>query len=61
MSKSIKIELTKEMIMAIQVAIDELGNSGDWCDFYTNKKVDKIFQGITEIRNSEIYTNQTKK
>jgi hypothetical protein len=49
------------MILAIQVALDELNNSGDWCNYLDEEEVDRIMDGIQQIREQieklkEIYS-----
>ena len=44
------VQLTEEMIFAISVALDELSNSADWCDYLTKKELERVFKGIDELR-----------
>tara|TARA_R110000796_G_scaffold248124_2_gene374542 strand:- start:6382 stop:6552 length:171 start_codon:yes stop_codon:yes gene_type:complete len=43
------IKLTSKMIFAIQVAFDELDNSGMWADFLSEKEVKKVNKGKTKL------------
>lgn len=45
-----KIELTKNMIFAIQTGLAELDNSGIWSDFLTDEEVEQVEDGITRLR-----------
>jgi Mg2+ and Co2+ transporter CorA len=48
--KIMKLHLNDDMILAIQVALDELNNSGDWCNYLYEEEVDRIMDGIQQIR-----------
>ncbi len=43
------IDLTDEMILAIGVAFDELGNSSVWTEFISEKQSDMIEVGRNEL------------
>jgi len=45
-----KIELNDDMILAIQVALDELTNSGDWCEYLDEEEIDRVMDGIQQIK-----------
>jgi len=45
------IELTKEMIFAIKVALDELDNSGEWCNHLSEKESNSVFKGKEQLRS----------
>jgi hypothetical protein len=45
-----KLHLNDDMILAIQVALDELDNSGDWCNYLDEEEVDRMMDGIQQIR-----------
>ena len=44
-----KVKLSKSMILAIQAGLDELENSGMWCEDLSKKEVKKIEKGIEEL------------
>ncbi len=44
-----KVELTKEMIYAIEVAFGELENSGDWTSYLSDDENDKVDVGMSEL------------
>jgi|ETNvirnome_2_130_1030620.scaffolds.fasta_scaffold203805_1 hypothetical protein len=48
------IKLTKEMKLAIEVAIDELSNNGDWCDYLTDEECEEVFTGIKMLKRDKV-------
>ena len=47
-----KVELSEEMILAINVAVDEFDNSSEWryC-FDDEDEIEKVERGIEQLRN----------
>jgi len=43
------VELTKEMIFAIEVAFGELDNSGDWTEYLSEKEYDTVSIGMEQL------------
>ena len=50
-----KVELTEEMILAISVAFDEVSNSGEWCEYLEEDKIDDVYEGIDKFRKINVY------
>ena len=44
-----KVELTKEMIYAIEIAFGELENSGDWTSYLSDDENDTVDTGMSEL------------
>lgn len=56
-----KAKITKNMALAIRVALDELDNSGIWEDDLTKKERKKVNKGINEIEEILKEIEQKKK
>ncbi len=48
----VTINLTPEMIFALQVALDELDNSGVWTEYLTDDEVETTYEGIKQLRTN---------
>jgi hypothetical protein len=46
----VTLNLTPEMIFALQVALDELSNSGEWANHLTEDEVETTYEGIAQLR-----------
>lgn len=46
------ITLTPKMKFALQVALDELENSGEWEEHLTEKEVESVFEGVDQLREA---------
>lgn len=45
------VELTKDERFAIMVALDELSNSGDWTEYYTEEQTGKVFKAMRTLKH----------
>ena len=48
----VELNLTPEMIFALQVALDELSNSGVWTEYLTEDEVETTYEGIKQLRTN---------
>lgn len=48
----VTLNLTPEMIFALQVALDELSNSGVWTEYITEGEVENVYEGIEQLRTN---------
>lgn len=46
-----KVELTEDMIYAINIAFDELSNCSDWCDYLGEDEVNIVLNGISQLKD----------
>tara|TARA_B100000497_G_C7402744_1_gene254988 strand:- start:26 stop:268 length:243 start_codon:yes stop_codon:yes gene_type:complete len=44
-----KVELSKNMLIALQIALDELDNSGDWEQYLGEVDIDDLQDGIDQF------------
>jgi len=48
----VTLNLTPEMIFALQVALDELSNSGEWANHLTEDEVEMTYIGIKQLETN---------
>ena len=56
---SIKLVVGKIILDActglIENAFDELSNSGEWCEYLEEDKIDDVYEGIDKFRKINVY------